>query len=32
MTPEAELINGRAAMIGILSILILEAKSGTTFF
>jgi len=32
MTREAELINGRAAMIGILSILILEAKSGTNFF
>ena len=32
MTTHAELINGRAAMIGIISILALEARSGTNFF
>lgn len=32
MTPHAELTNGRAAIIGILAILILEAKSGTYLF
>lgn len=32
MTPEAELVNGRAAMIGIIGILILEAKSGLPLF
>eukprot|EP00210_Caulerpa_lentillifera_P001201 g1157.t1 len=32
MTPKAEMFNGRAAMIGILAVIIFEAKIGTNFF
>ncbi|KAL6747086.1 hypothetical protein V8C86DRAFT_1800051 [Haematococcus lacustris] len=30
--PDAELINGRAAMVGIATIILLEGTSGTAFF